>query len=209
MTKLRLVPLDDTVVFPNMDVTLPISVGNEELVFLVPRHDNQYANVGVVARVNDRVRLPGGMKAVSVTGLHRGIAGAAESDSEGRLRVEVEERPDVNPPPTRTHEIEREYRAVVEEILELRGDDGRISAFVRQITSPGALADTAGYSPDLSFAQKAELLQTLDVVERLEMATRLQRDRLAAGPAGRTARSFAAPFACILGRLHYGVCRNN
>jgi len=179
MTKLRLVPLDDTVVFPNMDVTLPISVGNEDLVFLVPRHEQEYANVGVVARVTNRVRLPGGMKAVAVSGLHRGIAGAASPDGEGRLRVEVEERPDVDPPRDRTETIEREYRAVVEEILELRGDDGRISAFVRSITSPGALADTAGYSPDLTFEQKVELLQTLDVVERLELATRLQRERLA------------------------------
>ena len=40
-------------------------------------------------------------------------------------------------------------------------------AFVRSITEPGALADTAGYSPDLTFAQKVELLETLDVVERL------------------------------------------
>jgi hypothetical protein len=111
--------------------------------------------------------------------LHRGIAGAAEADSAGNLRVEVEERPDEVPPRTRTREIEREYRAVVEEILELRGDDGRIRAFVRSITGPGALADTAGYSPDLTFEQKVELLQTLDVVERLELATRLQRERLA------------------------------
>src|SRR5206468_8771335 len=52
-------------------------------------------------------------------------------------------------------------------------------AFVRSITDPGALADTAGYSPDLSFEQKVELLQTLDIVERLELATRFQRERLA------------------------------
>jgi ATP-dependent Lon protease len=38
---------------------------------------------------------------------------------------------------------------VVEEILELRGADGRVAAFVRSITEPGSLADTAGYSPDL------------------------------------------------------------
>jgi ATP-dependent Lon protease len=178
MTKLRLIPLDETVVFPNMDVTLPVDVGDEDHVFLVPRRDRQYANVGVVAKVVDRLRLPGRIKAAAVSGLHRGIAGAAESDA-GGLRVDVEERPDDNPPPTRTQEIEREYRAVVEEILELRGDDGRISAFVRAITAPGALADTAGYSPDLSFEQKIQLLQTLDVVERLELATRLQRERLA------------------------------
>ena len=68
---------------------------------------------------------------------------------------------------------------MVEEILELRGDDGRVSAFVRSITEPGALADTSGYAPDLNFDQKVELLQTIDVVERLELALRLQRDRLA------------------------------
>ena len=83
------------------------------------------------------------------------------------------------PPPARTAALEREYRAVVDEILELRGDDGRMRAFVRSITEPGALADTAGYSPDLTFAQKVELLQTLDVVERLTLALRLQRERLA------------------------------
>ncbi|TMA80874.1 MAG: endopeptidase La [Deltaproteobacteria bacterium] len=178
MSKLRLIPLDDTVVFPNMDVTLPIDVGDAEQIFLVPRHGREYANVGVVAKVVDHVRLPGRIRAVSVNGLHRGIAGAAEADGAG-LRVEVEERPDVTPPPSRTLEIEREYRAVVEEILELRGADDRIRAFVRSITDPGALADTAGYSPDLSFEQKVELLQTLDIVERLELATRFQRERLA------------------------------
>ena len=68
---------------------------------------------------------------------------------------------------------------MVEEILELRGDDGRISAFVRSITEPGALADTAGYSPDLNFAQKLQLLETLDVVERLTLALQFQRERLA------------------------------
>ena len=68
---------------------------------------------------------------------------------------------------------------MVEEILELRGDDGRIAAFLRSIAEPGALADTAGYSPDLSFEQKVELLRTLDVTERLELAVRLQRERLA------------------------------
>jgi ATP-dependent Lon protease len=68
---------------------------------------------------------------------------------------------------------------VVEEILELRGDDGRISAFVRSITDAGALADTAGYSPDLNFDQKLQLLETLDVVERLSLALQFQQDRLA------------------------------
>jgi ATP-dependent Lon protease len=79
----------------------------------------------------------------------------------------------------KTRNLEREYRAVVEEILELRGDDGRIASFLRSITEPGALADTGGYSPDLNYENKVKLLQTLDVTERLELAVGFQRERLA------------------------------
>jgi ATP-dependent Lon protease len=179
LSKLLLVPLDDLVVFPNMDVTLTVDVGGEERVLLVPKHDSEYAKVGTVAEIGDRIRLPGGGRAVALSGLHRGVIGSAETDAGGRLRVEVEERPDETPPPSKTRELEREYRAVVEEILELRGDDGRVSAFVRAIGEPGALADTSGYAPDLTFEQKVELLETVDVVERLQLALRLQRERLA------------------------------
>ncbi len=178
MDNLLLIPLDDSVVFPGMTVTLPLEGGNEEQLLLVPSKDEAFADVGTVAEVSDRVRLPGGATALQLTGLHRGSLGAARSEAAGELRVAVEPRPDDAPPPARTRELEREYRAVVGEILELRGDDGRIAAFVRSITDPGALADTAGYSPDLTHEQKVELLEALDVVERLELATRLQRERL-------------------------------
>jgi ATP-dependent Lon protease len=177
--RLLLVPLEDLVVFPNMNVTLTVDVGDEERVLLIPKHEEGYANVGTVAEVTDRIRLPGGGHAVALAGLHRGIAGAAVTDDQGRLFVDVEEHPDEEPVDGRTRELEREYRAVVDEILELRGDDGRISAFVRSITESGALADTSGYSPDLTFEQKVVLLETLDVRERLELALELQRERLA------------------------------
>ena len=176
---LLLIPLEDTVVFPTMDVTLPIDVGDEERVLLMPRHEGDFASVGTVANVTDRIRLPGGGRAVSLEGVARGVAGAAETDPQGKLRVQVQERTDDVPVDGRTRELEREYRAVVEEILELRGDDGRIAAFLRSITEPGPLADTAGYSPDLTFEQKVELLEILDVTERLERSLQFQRDRLA------------------------------
>ncbi len=178
MKRLRIVPLDDAVVFPGMPATVPVDVGTETHVFLVPREGQTYARVGVVAEVADRVRLPGNQVAASLIGLHRGIPGAAETDASGVLRVEVTERPDEVPPPAKTRELEREYRAVVEEILRLRGDDGRISGFLRSITDAGALADTAGYSPDLTLAQKVRLLETLDVAERLKLAVELQQERL-------------------------------
>src|SRR5512133_3183053 len=162
-----------------MTVTLPVDVGDEERVLLVPRHDNDYAQVGTVAEVAESVRLPGGGHAVVLNGLHRGVLGAAQSDPLGRLRVDVDERPDGHPRTGRVQELEREYRAVVEEILELRNADERIGAFLRAIAEPGALADSAGYSPDIAFEQKVELLETLDVTDRLELAVQLQRERLA------------------------------
>jgi ATP-dependent Lon protease len=152
---------------------------DEKRVLLVPRHGTDYATVGTVADVVERLRLPGRGYAAVVAGLHRGIAGAARPDATGGLRVDVQEVTDETPPASRTIELEREYRAIVHEILELREADERVSQFVRSITEPGALADTAGYSPDLTFAQKVELLQTLDVVERLTLALQLQRERLA------------------------------
>ena len=179
METLLLVPVDDSVVFPTMTVTLSVDVGDEERVLLVPREDGEFADVGTVAEVAERVRLPGGGKAVTLAGLHRGTAGAATTDPQGQLRVEVEEHPDDEPVDGKTRDLEREYRAVVEEILELRGDDGRIAAFLRSITEPGALADTAGYSPDINYEQKVELLGTLDVTERLEKSLTFQRERLA------------------------------
>jgi ATP-dependent Lon protease len=176
---LLLVPVDDSVVFPNMTVTLVVDVGDEQRVLLVPREDDEFASVGTVAEVSEHVRLPGGGHAVALTGLHRGIAGAAHTDASGDLRVDVTTHPDDEPVDGRTRDLEREYRAVVEELLELRGDDGRIAAFVRSISEPGVLADTSGYSPDIGYEQKVELLSTLDVTERLELALRLQRERLA------------------------------
>jgi ATP-dependent Lon protease len=178
METLLLVPVDDTVVFPNMTVTLAVDTGDEDRVVLVPRDGDEFASVGTVAEVVERVRLPGGVRAVALSGLYRAAIGAAGSGSDGALRVEVTPHPDDEPRDGRTRELEREYRAVVEEILELRGDDGRVAAFVRSITEPGPLADTAGYSPDLGYEQKVELLSTLDVTERLEKAVAMQRERL-------------------------------
>ena len=54
MTHLRLVPLEDVVVFPGMAVTLSAAVGEDDRVLLVPRRGNGYARVGVVAEVTER-----------------------------------------------------------------------------------------------------------------------------------------------------------
>ncbi len=177
-----LIPLDDAIVFPGVSATLPIDTGEEEQVFLLPRSDGEYGRVGVVAEVIERGHSRGGAPAATVVGLHRGLAGAAVPSEEGEdegLRIDVQEVHDGHPEDEHTQELAREYRAVVEEILELRGADDRIAAFLRSVEEPGALADTTGLSPDISNEQKLRLLEAIDVSARLQLAVELQRERLA------------------------------
>src|SRR3977135_4624747 len=75
---LRRSPLDDTVVFPNMGITLTIDVGDDERVVLVPRHENEFLEVGTIAEVSEQLRLPGGGHAVALSGEHRALIGAAQ-----------------------------------------------------------------------------------------------------------------------------------
>jgi ATP-dependent Lon protease len=176
----RLIALDEAIVFPTVTATLPIDVGTDERVFLIPRREGEYGRVGVVAEVVETGLSRRGRPAATVVGLHRGlIAGSAEPGEGETLRVEVQEIRDGHPDDEHTRELSREYRAVVEEILEHRGDDGRIAAFLRSIEEPGALADTSGLSPDIPNEGKLRLLETIDVSARLELAVELQRERLA------------------------------
>ena len=176
---LTLVPLEDSILFPGMTATVAADTGEEERVLLVPRIDGEFASVGTVADVVERMRIPGGGTAVVVEGVARGVPGAANTDAAGTLRVAVTVHEDAETKDEGVRAVEREYRAVVEEILDLRGADARIRAFLRSITGPGPLADSSGYSPDVSLRDKIGLLETLDVSERLQRALELQRERLA------------------------------
>jgi len=177
---LLLVPLDDAIVFPSVTATLQIDVGDEEQVFLLPRREGEFARVGVIADVVEKGTSPRGDTVATLIGLRRGLAGVAHSDEldPDALRIEVQEIHDGHPEDEHTKELVREYRAIVEEILELRNADSRITAFLRNVSEPGELADTSGLSPDLTYEQKFELLDTLNVTARLEKAVEFQRERL-------------------------------
>src|ERR1700693_5447420 len=75
---LRLIPLDDTVVFPNMGISLTVDVGDDERVVLVPRHEDEFLEVGTIAEVSEQVGLPGGGRAVAISGAHRALLRAAQ-----------------------------------------------------------------------------------------------------------------------------------
>ena len=185
---LPVLPLDDAVVMPGMSVTLPITNQEESdaveravdgRVVLVTRVDGEFARFGTVAEVEGDLNLPGGMRGVSITGLHRGELGPAEAGGTGALRVGVRERPDPEDYPPEAEQLAREYRAVVEEVAEQRGEAERVGRFLRGIPHPGRLADTAGYAPEIAIGTKLELLETVDIVERLQKAIEAQRNRLA------------------------------
>src|SRR2546426_3303068 len=122
MTRLRIIPLDETVVFPGMPITLSVDVGSDARVLLVPRQHNTYARVGVVAEVSERVRLAGRGLAVSLMALHRAIPGGAAGDEDGVLRGDFEFRPGPAPAGRFPRELEREEPAGVHGSIQLRGD---------------------------------------------------------------------------------------
>ena len=81
-------------------------------------------------------------------------------------------------PSGRAVELAREYRATLENIVESRGIP-QVAEFLRGISDPGQIADMAGYSPDISFERKVEVLETIDVEARLEMVLAWAKDTLA------------------------------
>jgi ATP-dependent Lon protease len=144
---------------------------------LVPHIEGRYASVGVVSEIAERGELPGGMHAIVVRGDQRATIGTGVPGTGEALWVEAE-LVDEGPSSTTAGSLAREYRAVLENILMDRGA-GRLAAQLREVTDPGRLADLAGYSPDLSLQQKVQVLETIDVEERLRLVLGWARDTLA------------------------------
>jgi ATP-dependent Lon protease len=185
-TTLPLLPIATGVVLPGMVVTIALespeaqaaveaaSAGAglrgpnaaEDRVLMVPRLDDRFAKVGTVAKIENRGELPSGVKVIVVRGLERAVIGVGVPGPGTATWVQAEPVPVVEPTP-RARELAREYRAVIENVLDNRGA-GQMAELFRGITDPSAMADTGGYSPDLTFEQKVELLETIDVEERLE-----------------------------------------
>jgi ATP-dependent Lon protease len=188
---LPLLPLDDRVVLPHM--TVPVAVESDSaraavlaarqtdgLVVLVPRIDGQYARVGTVAHIDESGRLPDGRQASVFRGQYRAVLNSGAVEREGALWMTVEPAPDpalaVLPPGAQS--LAREYRAILENLLDLRGAPA-IGQVLRGIEHPGELADMSGYSPDLKLHQHLEVLEERDVVARLEKLIAWSREILA------------------------------
>jgi ATP-dependent Lon protease len=188
---LPLVSLSSGVVLPQMVVTLALETDearaagqaaeaadeSERLVLLVPKVEGRYARVGTVARIESAGDLPNGVRALVLRGLHRAVVGAGVAGTGAALWVEAEPVGEVGDVSAHAQELVTQYRAIVGEIAtRLRAD--RLAEALQGVTDPGALADTAGWWPDLALDRKVELLETLDVEARLEAVVGWARDAL-------------------------------
>src|SRR5688572_5552340 len=186
---LPLLPLTTGVVLPGMVVTLTIeseearaavgapAEGDDALLLTVPRVEGRYARVGVVAQIEDVGRMRNGTEAVVIRGLRRATVGLGVPGTGEATWVQIEPASE-EPVSDRAHELAREYRGAVEAITDARGVPA-VAEFLRGVSDPGQLADTSGYSPDLSFEQKVEVLETVDVEARLEKVLGWVKETLA------------------------------
>ena len=185
---LPLLPLTTGVVLPGMVFTMALEseeakaaaeaagqVGGR--LVLVPHVEGRYSPVGVLAEIVELGELPGGPPAMVVHGLQRAAVGSGVPGNGRALWVQVDPLHE-EPPSAEVQELAREYRAVLENILLARGAR-QIAQRLRDVSDPSQVADLAGYSPDLSLAQKVEVLETVDVEARLRLVLGWARDALA------------------------------
>jgi ATP-dependent Lon protease len=173
---LPVLPMDDVVVLPHMTVTLAVEGDSQKaaieaarqgsrLILLVPRIDGQFGKIGTVARLGESAELPTGAEAFIIRGEYRARLGSGQADIGGALWVKADPIPD-GEPSEKAIELGREYRAMLENLVESRGVP-QVVQFLRAAKTPSHLSDLAGYSPDLTMEQKLEVLETLDLGERL------------------------------------------
>jgi ATP-dependent Lon protease len=198
---LPVLPLDDEVVLPGMVV--PIELSDTEIrgaieaarnrsqgrgpgirsqeqarVLLVPRlGERGLAAVGTLAVVDQLGRLPGGSPGAVVRGIARVRIGSGTTGPGAALWVEgtvIE--------PTgggaRAEELAKEFKSLMVGLLGQRGA-WQIIDMIQQIDDPAVMADQAGYGSYLTAEQKLTLLETADLVERLELVIGWTREHLA------------------------------
>src|SRR5256886_5503627 len=188
MATLPVLPLAEAVLLPGMVIPVTLDAATQAAVdaarasgdntlIAVPRLDGAYGAVGTTAVIEKVGRLPSGEPAAVIRGLERARIGSGVPGPGAALWVETSpfEEPE---PAGKARELAREYKTIVTSILQRRGAWQVIDA-VERMTDPGELADSAGYAPWLSVAQKAEILAAEDVTARLTLLVGWVRQHLA------------------------------
>ena len=191
ITELPLVALRETVIFPEMIV--PLQVGRDKSVaalnaamaeggriaLVTQRQADQedisdpaqLYGVGTVAKIAQVVQLQDGTVRAIIQGQARmRLHGFAGTDP--FIRARIEELPEQPSKDVEVQALMRSVQAQVEQYVQAGAPvPPEAAVAARNITEPGLLADMTAYSPDMSTEQRQELLETIDVAERLKIAS--------------------------------------
>jgi ATP-dependent Lon protease len=186
-----LVALRETVIFPEMIVPLQVgrdksvqalnhATGENSLIALVTQRqaDREDINdpselyaVGTLAKIAQVVQLQDGTVRAIVQGQQRlRVIGFESVDPYISAKVELvsnEGTPDIE-----VQALVRSVQAQIEQYVQSGAPvPPEAAVAARNITEPGLLADMVAYSPDMSTEQRQELLETIDVTERLKLVS--------------------------------------
>src|SRR3954470_22100064 len=190
MSTLPVLFLDDSVVLPGMVVPIELTDQAQSSIdaaraargsvrsgdprdttplrlLLGPRLDGKTGVTGTVAEVTQIGRLPSGEPAAVLRAVSRVRIGTGVPGPGAALWVEAEIL-DLPAATGRARELAGEYKHVLTSILQQRQAYQVIDA-VQKMTDPSELADAAGYASWVETSEKLRLLETVDVVERLEL----------------------------------------
>jgi ATP-dependent Lon protease len=189
--ELPLVALRETVIFPEMIV--PLQVGRDKSVQALNRavadsspialvtqrqaereeidEPAELYSVGTLAKIAQVVQLQDGTVRAIVQGQQRlRLLSFVGTEPFILARVEI-----VQEPPVNDLEVQALVRTVQAQIESYVASGAPVppeaAVAARNISEPGLLADMVAYSPDMSTEQRQELLETVDVHERLKLVS--------------------------------------
>jgi ATP-dependent Lon protease len=188
---LPLVALRETVIFPEMIV--PLQVGREKsvkaldqavaadsLIALVTQRQaeredidsvDELYGVGTLAKIAQVVQAQDGTVRAIVQGQQRVRLLGFES-TEGYISARVELLHEATSEDLEVEALVRTVQGQMEQYVQSGAPvPPEAAVAARNISEPGLLADMVAYSPDMTTEQRQELLETLDVVERLKLVS--------------------------------------
>ncbi len=188
---LPLVALRDTVIFPEMIV--PLQVGRERSVKALDRAvrtsqpvalvtqrsseqeeidsvDELYA-IGTLAKIAQVIRLQDGTIRAIVQGQRRiRLLDLVQTDPHLEARVEI-----IDDDVEKTLEVEALMASIHGQIEQYVNSGApvppEVAVAARNIVDGGLLADMTAYSPEMTTEQRQELLETIDIADRLRLAS--------------------------------------
>jgi ATP-dependent Lon protease len=184
---LPVLPLTTGVVLPQMVLTVALetdearaaakAAGDDGHLLLVPRIDGRYASVGVVARIESTGTLPNDTPALVIRAVQRARVGAGVIGAGEALWLQAEPVEE-SEPTEQARQLASELKATLRAVADHLGGR-RLVELLRGIDDPATLADTAGWWPDLSIERKVELLETVDVTDRVGRVLAWAKEALA------------------------------